>query len=248
MVKRVSDEPAYVVHRYDWSETSLILEVLTRRHGRIALAAKGVKRPTSGFRSVLLPLQPLRIAFGGDGEIRTLKAAEWSGGEVMPSGEPLMSGYYLNELVMRLLARDDPHPLLFDAYAATVGILAGGDTGAMQLAMRAFELLLLREVGLLPALDHQSGTLAELDPEARYVLVAEGGLREAQRDDRAPVTGRDWQALQRALELNVPYTATLQAAAACAAELKLQLRALLNYHCGVKVLRTQQVMMDLQSL
>ena len=85
--KRIADEPAYVLHRYDWSETSLILEVFTRHHGRVAMVAKGAKRPTSSFRPVLLPLQPLSLAFGGDGDIRTLKSAEWVGGHVMPTGE-----------------------------------------------------------------------------------------------------------------------------------------------------------------
>ena len=121
--KRIADEPAYVLHRYDWSETSLILEVFTRHHGRVALVAKGAKRPTSSFRPVLLPLQPLSLAFGGDGDIRTLKSAEWVGGHVMPTGEALLSGYYLNELLMRLTARDDPHPTLFEVYAAAVRLL-----------------------------------------------------------------------------------------------------------------------------
>jgi molybdenum cofactor biosynthesis protein MoaC len=88
-VQRFSEEPAYVLHRYDWSESSLILEVFTRHHGRIALVAKGAKRPSSSFRPILLPMQPLHIAFGGDGEIRTLKSAEWQGGHVMPKGDAL---------------------------------------------------------------------------------------------------------------------------------------------------------------
>ena len=90
-----------MLHRYDWSESSLILEVFSRHHGRIALVAKGAKRPSSSFRPVLLPLQPLRVAFGGDAEIRTLKGAEWVGGQVMPTGDALLSGYYLNELLLR---------------------------------------------------------------------------------------------------------------------------------------------------
>ena len=98
--QRISEEPAYVLHRYDWSESSLILEVFTRHHGRMALVAKGAKRPSSGFRPVLLPLQPLRLSFGGDAEIRTLKGAEWVGGHVMPTGGALLSGYYLNELLL----------------------------------------------------------------------------------------------------------------------------------------------------
>ena len=75
--RRTSEEPAFVLHRYDWSESSLILEVFTRHHGRIALVAKGVKKPTSQFRPVLLPLQPLLLSWGGDAEVRTLKAAQW---------------------------------------------------------------------------------------------------------------------------------------------------------------------------
>ena len=114
-----------MLHRYDWSESSLILEIFTRHHGRIALVAKGAKRPSSNFRPVLLPLQPLQLTFGGDAEIRTLKGAEWMGGHVMPTGEALLSGYYLNELLLRLLARDDPHAALFDAYAGVVQVLAG---------------------------------------------------------------------------------------------------------------------------
>jgi hypothetical protein len=80
------DEPAFVLHHYDWSESSRILEVLTRHHGRVALVAKGAKRPTSNLRAVLLPLQPLSLCYSGDAEIRTLKSAEWAGGHVMPSG------------------------------------------------------------------------------------------------------------------------------------------------------------------
>jgi DNA repair protein RecO (recombination protein O) len=247
-MRRIADEPAYVLHRYDWSESSLILELLTRGHGRIAVVARGAKKPSSNFRPVLLPLQPLHVAFGGDGEIRTLRSAEWQGGQVMPTGDALLSGYYLNELLLRLLARDDPHPTLFDVYGATVRVLAGEQPQLLQPALRAFELLLLREIGLLPSLDLQTATLAPLEPEGRYVLRAEGGLLEAEEPDgRISLAGAQWQALQRAVDDPAPFEATLRAAAAFG-ELKLQLRALLHYHCGVSTLRTRQLMMDLQSL
>ncbi|MBP8134977.1 MAG: DNA repair protein RecO [Rhodoferax sp.] len=246
--KRISDEPAYVLHRYDWSESSLILDVFTRNHGRIALVAKGVKRPSSSFRPILLPLQPLHVAFGGDAEIRTLKGAEWMGGYVMPSGDALMSGYYLNELLLHLLARDDPHPILFDIYANVVQVVASEHGEALQAALRTFELLLLREIGLLPLLDAQTMTLAQLDEEARYSLVPEGGLRRANSGDRASLSGEQWAALQQSLGDDAPFTTTLRACAAVMAELKPQLRTLLNYHCGVGTLRTRQMMIDLQSL
>jgi len=245
---RISAEPAYVLHRYDWSESSLILEVFTRHHGRIALVAKGVKRPSSSFRPILLPLQPLHLAFGGDGEIKTLKAAEWQGGHVMPTGEALMSGYYLNELLLNLLAREDPHPRLFDLYASVVQVISSEHGEVLESALRAFELLLLREIGLLPQLDAQTMTLLALHPDARYSLVPEGGLRLANAADRATLSGAKWMALQEVLGGREVFTDVLRACATAAAELKPQLRTLLNYHCGVSALRTRQVMIDLQNM
>ena len=210
--------------------------------------AKGAKRPSSNFRPVLLPLQPLLTAFGGDAEIRTLKGAEWTGGQVMPTGDPLLSGYYLNELLLRLLARDDPHPALFDAYAATVQVLAQGPVETLQPALRAFEILLLREIGLLPSLEMQTATLAALGDDERYSLRPEAGLVEAGDDESRPsLPGSHWKALQAALDGPAPFAATLRATTTMT-ELKPQLRALLHYHCGVSVLRTRQLMIDLQAL
>lgn len=246
--QRISNEPAYVLHRYDWSESSLILDVFTRHHGRVALVARGAKRPSSSFRPILLPLQPLHVAFGGDSEIRNLKSAEWQGGHVMPSGDALLSGYYLNELLMRLLARDDAHPTLFDAYAATVQLLASQNAETLQLALRAFELRLLRDIGLLPMLNMETSTLAPLVLADRYVLVAEAGLRQANDDDRISLSGEQWQTLQLALTDTAVFSDTLRACVPAASELKFQLRALLHYHCGVGILKTRQMMIDLQAL
>ena len=250
--RRIGDEPAFVLHRYDWSESSLILDTFTRTYGRVALVAKGAKRPSSNFRPVLLPLQPLRLAWtlspDENAEIHALKGAEWAGGHVMPTGDALLSGYYLNELLIRLLARDDPHPRLFDDYAAAVRVLASEHGEALQPVLRTFELLLLREIGLLPALDIQTATRATPAADGHYVLVPEGGLREAGADERNALTGAQWQGLQRGLDAEESFTGTLRAAAPLASELKLPLRQLLHYHTGVATLRTRQMMMDLQSL
>lgn len=247
--KRIADEPAFVLHRYDWSESSLILETFTRHHGRVALVAKGAKKPSSSFRPVLLPLQPLHLAFGGDAEIRTLKGAEWAGGQVMPTGDALLSGYYLNELLMRLLARDDPHPRLFDVYAAAVAVLASEQGEALEPALRTFELLLLREIGLLPALDVEASNLAPLAAQMRYSLIPEAGLVAAgERDNRASLSGAQWLALQLALDERTQFTLTLRQVAQSTAELKPQLRALLHYHSGVATFRTRQLLLDLQTL
>nr|MDH4481875.1 DNA repair protein RecO C-terminal domain-containing protein [Rhodoferax sp.] len=188
------------------------------------------------------------LAFGGDAEIRTLKSAEWQGGHVMPTGDALLSGYYLNELLLTLLARDDPHPTLFDVYARVVEVIASQHGEVLQAALRSYELLLLREVGLLPQLDVQTMTLDALKADGRYCLVPEGGLRLAHADDRASLTGAQWTDLQAVLSDKAPFTSTLRACAEMSAELKPQLRALLHYHCGTKTLRTRQMMIDIQSL
>ena len=159
-----------------------------------------------------------------------------------------MSGSYRNELLLNLLARDDPHPGLFDVYASVVQVIASGHGEALQSALRTFELLLLREIGLLPLLDAQTMTLGTLDANTRYSLVPEGGLRQAGDGDRASLSGAQWLALQASLADSAPFTTTLRACSEVMLELKPQLRTLLNYHCGVSTLRTRQMMIDLQNL
>ena len=220
--------------------------------------ARGARRPSSNFRPILLPLQPLRLDYGGESEVRSLKAAEWVGGHVMPRGEALLSGYYLNELLMRLLARDDPHPGLFDIYRQTVHVLATEAGQTTPPVLRAFELLLLRDIGFLPALDQQTLTLQPIDPQGVYELSAEGGLRSAMRVEegasapRGVVTGEVWTRLQAALDGLTPWLETLRVCATMSSEargaLQGQLRALLHHHCGVGTLRTRQLMVELQSL
>ena len=240
VTRRSAEEPAFVVHRYDWSESSLVLEVFTRNHGRIALVAKGVKRPTSQFRPVLL-------SWGGDAEVRTLKSAQWQGGHVMPTGDALMSGSYLNELLMRLLARDDAHPVLFDRYALAVQLLAES-SDAQAVIVRAFELLLLKAMGLLPDLSREGSSLAPLQGQANYTIEVESGLRLAHGDDRHSLSAPQWQALQKALDAPDPLIATLRACAPFESALRPQVLRLLHYHCGVRVFKTRQMMIDVQAM
>ena len=248
--QRVLDEPSFVLHHYDWSESSLILEVFTRHLGRVALVAKGAKRPTSQLRAVLLPLQPILISFGGEGEIRTLKSAEWAGGHVMPTGDALLSGYYLNELLLRLLARDDPHTTLFDIYRQTVKVLASGLDNTTAPLLRAFELMLMQNLGFLPDLSLQTLTLQAVLGEKNYVLLPEAGLSTSQQSPC--LKGAQWLQLRTALESAEPLTSLLRVCAEWPGEeraaLQTQLRHLLHYHCGISSLRTRQVMMELQAL
>ena len=183
---RVADEPAFVLHRYDWSESSLVLDVFTRHHGRMALVAKGAKRPHSNLRPVLMPLQPLQLNFSGEQEVRTLTSAHWIGGHVFPRGDSLLAGFYLNELILKLTAREDPHEPLFDLSAQVVKILASGLEPTLWPLMRAFELLMLRGLGFLPNLDAQSASLQPLNGQTPYALLAPMGLLALQEEGHTP--------------------------------------------------------------
>lgn len=241
-------QPAYVLHQHDWSESSLILDLFTREAGRVAVAAKGAKRPYSQLRAVLLPLQritvnlskPAKSGAAAGGEVQTLRSAEWGGGATLPIGAALFSGYYLNELLMKLLARHDPHPQLFDAYADTLAHLAEGDS-----ALRAFEIKLLAELGLLPDLSIVTPTQAPVDPKRRYQLSPESGLIPPTGDASLP--GALLIQLQAALLHGSP-AALRQTCAAAPQMLKTTLRGLLHHHLGHQPLRTRALMVDVQQL
>lgn len=233
---------AYVLHRYDWSESSLVIDLWTRDEGRIAVAAKGAKKPFSQLRAALLPFQRLAVtvARAGDdtAEVRNLRAAERSGGAAMPAGAALFSGFYANELLMKLLARHDPHPLLFDAYAATIEALAVDDVAAAP-TLRAFELTLLKEIGLLADLGHETATRRPVEPERRYAVHADAGVVETR--DESGVDGAALAALQRALDAG-DLSLLSQTVAESLGTLGPLLRAALAYHLGGPTLRTRDVM------
>lgn len=239
---------AYVLHSHDWSETSLIVELFTRAQGRIVVAAKGAKRPTSQLRSVLLPFQPIQVLLGkapadAHAEILNLRSAEWSGGVPLLGAAALLPGFHMNELLLKLLARQDPHPALFDLYADALGALAAGEPEGATL--RAFELGLLQNLGLLPDLSQDTQTAQVLQPDRRYALSADTGLAPAAAREGLP--GSDWTGLAAALLHGAP--AALRAACTpLATGLRTPLRGLLEYHLGHTPLRTRQVWQGLQRL
>src|SRR3954447_15614048 len=104
---RQESREAFVLHTYPYRETSLIVEAFTRSFGRVSLLARGARRPRSAMRGVLLAFQPLALSWFGKGELRTLARAEWVGGQPLLQGEALLCGFYLNELLLRLLPRED---------------------------------------------------------------------------------------------------------------------------------------------
>ena len=145
---RQDAQPGFVLHSYPFRETSLIIEAFTRDHGRIGLVARGARRPKSSLRGILLPFQPLLLSWAGKGELHTLMRAEWLGGYVPLRGQALICGFYLNELVMKLLARGDAHEQLFSIYENTLAALAAGeDQPALAIRLYARAALLREVVG-----------------------------------------------------------------------------------------------------
>jgi DNA repair protein RecO (recombination protein O) len=246
---------AFVLHRYDWSETSVILDLFTREQGRVAVAAKGAKRPYSQLRSVLLPFQKINVTLGRvpkadltnpqASDVQNLRSAEWAGGAAMLTGAALFSGFYLNELLMKLVGRHDAQPALFDAYAQTLPWLTSNDDAQVQAALRAFELRLLHELGVLPDLSLSTLTLQAVQLEARYSLLPEAGVGQSRGDTDVP--GSVLIGIEAALQ-HGSLPALQQACAPALPELKTVLRGLLHYHLGSSVLRTRQVMQGLQQL
>jgi DNA repair protein RecO (recombination protein O) len=245
---------AYVLHRYDWSESSVIVDLYTREQGRLAVVAKGAKRPYSQLRGVLLPFQRLTVTLtrasesdaAAAREVQTLRAAEWAGGASMLTGAALFNGFYLNELLMKLLARHDAHPVLFDVYAQTLPALSGSDEAAVESALRAFELTLLQQTGLLPELGVVTSTQQAVGAAQTYVLLPDAGVASAPTAEGA-LTGAALTNLQAALE-HGSVAALQQACAAALPALKGQLRVMIQSHLGPSPLRTRQILRDLQGL
>jgi DNA repair protein RecO (recombination protein O) len=173
---RISQEPAYVLHHHEYGETSLLLETFSRRHGRLGLIAKGARRARSPLRAALIPFQPLVMSFSGRGELATLTSAESAGPAPAIAGEALFCGLYLNELLLRLLHRHDPHERLFESYSEALGRLGDGqDTEAV---LRVFEKRLLEDIGFGLVLDHEVQNGKPLQPGQLYRYIP----------DRGPVT------------------------------------------------------------
>lgn len=234
---RVEQQPAFVLHTYPWRETSLIVEALTRDHGRIGLVARGAKRRTSQLRGLLSPFSALALAWSGRGEVKTLLRAEWTGGLVPLRGDALLAGFYLNELLVRLLARADPHPMLFGAYARALHALADGQAG-LEATLRAFEFALLRDIGYLPALDVCADG-RPVEARQRYRIDPQRGLvREEQAGDGSGVGGATALAM----------AAGRFAEAAVAAEARSMLRLIIRYHLDGRPLNTRRILQDLRDL
>ncbi|MFZ9615056.1 MAG: DNA repair protein RecO [Fluviibacter sp.] len=176
---KVERQPAFVLHSRPYRETSLVVEAITRDFGRMALVAKGVRRPRSAMRGVLMAFQPLEMTWSGKGEVVTLHNAEWQGGQPLLQGRALLCAYYLNELLINLLPREDAHEQLFTHYSSTLQALSTSeshDAAYFSGVLRRFEKQLLGELGYGLMLVHDANG-QPIAADNRYLYEMESGPR-----------------------------------------------------------------------
>jgi DNA repair protein RecO (recombination protein O) len=228
-------EDAFVLHSRPYQETSQILEVLGGQHGRVGLVARGARRPTSRWRSVLQPFLPLRLSWAGRGSLFTLRSAEAASFAPPLEGLALMGAFYLNELILNFVRRGDPHPGLFIAYSnALAGLRAGGDP---EPALRRFELQMLAEVGYGLNLDHDVLNDVPLDPAALYEYRLEQGPVPAAPGGAAlTFSGADLLDIGRG---GLASPASLQAA-------RRLLRSVLAHYLDGRSLKTREVLASMR--
>ncbi len=237
---RHEDQPAFILHSYAYRETSLVLETFIRNFGRVPLVARGARRPKSALRGVLLPFQPLLLSWFGKSELRTLHRAEWQGGAGQLAGLGLICGFYLNELLLRLLPRDDPHEGLFDHYRETLqGLGRQQDYGP---TLRRFEILLLKELGYAVILEHEAGSKAPIREDRLYTYALEHGPVPASGADTGgaspEVSGKTLLDMA-AGDYSAPGTQH---------QAKGLMRYLIGHYLGDQPLHTRQMLKDLHQL
>lgn len=240
----------YVLHTYPYKETSLILQVWTEKHGRMGMVAKGARRPKAASRAVLVPFQPLALDWFGRAELRTLKTAEPTAPATPLAGEALMSAFYMNELLLKLTTREDPHEALFEAYDQAIAALRALSRAsprtppqALEPVLRRFELGLLRELGYALELTREASGGAPIAAERSYWYVVERGPVAAPEGVETPFN---------AVRLQGSTLVDLERGrfedATTVAQAKQLMRLLINHSLHGQVLATRAMVRDLQRL
>ena len=233
---RQDNQAVYVLHSYPFKETSLVVELFSQQFGRVAAVAKGARRPRSAMRGMLQSFQLLSGTWSGKNELKTLHSLDWAHGLVNLQGEALMCGFYMNELLLRLLPREDAHEALFDYYQATLSTLS--QTTALATHLRRFELKLLQELGYaVPLMADEHGEIISAEKQYRY---------EAEHGACALNAARNGVQLSGSTLLDMAkedYENSLTQS-----QSKQLMRYLLAHYLGDKPLHTRQLLMDLQEL
>ena len=227
-MSRVQLEPAYVLHSRSFRETSLIVESFTRDHGRVAVVARGAKSPKSRWRNVLQPFRPLLLSWNQKTDLGTLTAADQVASPPALQGQALYCGLYLNELLMRLLHRGDPHAEVFERYRHVLTELAANTPP--QPLLRLFEKHLLEAIGYALLLDREYQGGAEIQPDNWYDYQPDRGPKLCAGTGEGRISGNALLALHTE-QLQTEYLR----------ELRMLMRAVISYHLGGKPLASQSL-------
>jgi len=261
----------FILHRYPYKETSYILETFTRTHGRVAMVAKGAKRG-SASKYALNAFQPVTINWFGRADLKTLKTAEHDGIYPQLRGSALMAAFYVNELILKLAVKDDPHEVLFDAYDALISSLSQiaplsvspampttmpaavppplASTGrTIETNLRHFELTMLAELGYALTLDFEANSNIPIDAALNYYYVVdEGPIRyvlgqKLRAHEPVLLSGQTLIALSQAHAAGQLDAAT---PTSVLLEAKQLMRRVINHHLGDKALHTRQLMREMR--
>lgn len=241
--QRVNLQPAYVLHQRAYRDSSAILELFTPEYGRVAVIARGIKRPKSRMRGVVQSFQPLLVSWSGRGEMGTLATAEAQGGAIQLPPDIVACGLYLNELMIKLTHRHDPHIELFSSYDSALRCLSAargeGAQWSVQSCLRLFEVSLLQSLGYALMLEKDSETHAPVQPDKDYIYSIEEGpaLRSAETDDEfgIRISGATLLALAHK-SLSGGHHGASQFR-----EAKILMREVLDYYLGHKPLHSRQL-------
>lgn len=236
-LSRQDQQPVYVLHTYPFKETSLVVELFSRQFGRVAAIAKGARRPRAAMRGMMQAFQPLEATWSGKAELKNLHGVEWRGGLHVLQGQALICGFYLNELMLRLLPREDPHETLFDHYEEALRQLTRDQQ--QSLVLRRFEKRLLQELGYAFPLEHEAESDVPVDAAEVYSYAPERGpVRQRGGQSGVQLHGQTLLDMARD-DYSNPQT-LLQS--------KQLMRILVSHYLGEKPLYTRQLLIDLQQL
>jgi len=232
--RRVQQQPAFVLHHRPFRDTSQLLDVISREHGKITLVARGSRSAKSKLRGLLRPFQALRLSWFVRSDLGTLTGAEIDSAPLSLGGDALLSAYYVNELVLNFLHRHDPQPEIFDVYSQTITALAHSEELAANL--RVFEMELLRLLGYALNLDFDANLHRPIEEQSFYEYRVDQGPVSVSRSEGAMVFAG--ASLRGIAESRFDDPAVLRDAGRL-------LREVIRHHLDGRELKSRKVLLDL---
>ena len=233
MSKRVQQQDGWILHHRPFRDSSQILDILTRDHGRIAVVARGSRGAKSRLAGVLRPFLPLRVSWVAKTDLGTLTGAEAAGAPAQLRGDALLSAFYINELILNFLLRHDPQPEIFELYVAVVGRL--GSSANVAASLRSFEIDFLSLLGYAVNLAQEAGSHDDVDPDAHYDYRVEQGPVRVERQD-GPLVFRG-STLRAIAAQDFDNAEALRAAGRL-------LRHVVTHHLGGRELQSRKVLLE----